>query len=574
MSTLRYIDTTGLDDGYDVGDLVASGVNRQQFIDWCKQRVRDGNVPPEVAPKAVQEKAPTEGGLPGPVGASRTGEGLDRAGRPTLTAVPSTPINTHVDGNLAVLPVPARQPRPQPDEIMLPPEYSDDALARCFTAEHAGEFLYVAAWDRWQHWNGVQWVHDEVMQVKQAARLTLREAANEILRREYEFKAKTRGMASSVSSVRAINAVLAIAKSDPQHRAAPSQFDADDWALNTPDGVVDLRTGSIRAPLPTDYCTKVTAIGPSKGCPTWLSFLESVTGGDKDMQLYLQRVAGYSLTGSTSEQAFFFYYGTGQNGKGTFLNTLQWIVSDYTRVADMATFTEQRNDRHPADLAALKGARMVTSQETDEGRRWAEDRIKKMTGGDVITARFMGKDFFDYLPQFKLHIAGNHRPGLRNIDPAMRRRIHLIPFDVTIPMEQRDNDLAAKLRAEAGGILRWAIDGCLDWQRIGLAAPYRVAAATDAYFASQDTTGQWLEECCVLDLGTRAAIPEAYRSFTKFAQQAGEYVVTQRRWLDTLALKGHKELKSNGQRWVLGLRLKTAMDDNWADSFGDSSGIL
>lgn len=575
MSTLRYIETANLPEGFDVGDLVAQGVSRQQFIDWCKARVREGNVPPESPPAAVpaQEKAPTERGLPGP-GASSTGEVSDRPERPTLTAVPSSPIDTAAHGNLAVLPLPARQPKPEPDEVMLPPEYSDDALARCFTAEHAGEFLYVAAWGRWERWDGARWIHDEKGQAQHAARMVLREQANEILRREYEFKAKTRGMATSVSSVRAVNAVISLARTDPRHSASPNQFDADQWALNTPGGIVDLRTGLMRDPVASDYCTKVTEVTPAGDCPTWLSFLDSVTAGDKDLQQYLQRVAGYSLTGSTAEQAFFFFYGTGQNGKGTFLNMLEWIVGDYSKVASMETFTESKNDRHPTELAALQGARMVTSQETDEGRRWAEARIKSLTGGDPITARFMNKDSFTYQPQFKLLISGNHRPGLRNIDPAMRRRVHLVPFDVTIPAEKRDNNLGGKLRMEAPGILAWAIDGCKEWQRIGLAAPYRVASATDEYFASQDTIGQWLEDDAVVGFGLRCSIPEAYRRFSAHARHAGEYVVPQKRWLDALTIKGISQVKTRNTRMLEGMRLKNAMDDDWSESFGEPSGIL
>jgi putative DNA primase/helicase len=181
----------------------------------------------------------------------------------------------------------------------------------------------------------------------------------------------------------------------------------------------------MRHHLAGDHMTKITAIAPGGDCPQWLAFLKTITNCDKERQTFLQRVAGYCLTGSTREHALFFGYGTGGNGKGVFLNTLTGLMNDYASVAGMETFTASSSDRHPTDLAMLRGARLVTAQETEEGRKWAESRIKAMTGGDPITARFMRQDFFTFLPNFKLFIAGNHKPGLRSVDEAIRRRMNL-----------------------------------------------------------------------------------------------------------------------------------------------------
>ena len=224
----------------------------------------------------------------------------------------------------------------------------------------------------------------------------------------------------------------------------------------------------------------------NSACPRWRRFLDEVTAGDVELQAFLARVAGYGLTGSTREHALFFLYGTGANGKGTFLNTLTGILGDYAQIAGMDTFTESQTDRHPAELAVLRGARVVAAQETDEGRRWAESRIKALTGGDPITARFMRQDFFTYTPQFKLMIAGNHKPGLRNIDEAIRRRFHLLPFTVRIPPEQRDLQLFEALRQEWPAILGWAVRGCLEWQAEGLNPPAAVIEATAEYFDDED----------------------------------------------------------------------------------------
>ncbi|MGD7248220.1 phage/plasmid primase, P4 family, partial [Ralstonia pseudosolanacearum] len=220
-----------------------------------------------------------------------------------------------------------------------------------------------------------------------------------------------------------------IARSDPKHAATADEWDADVWALNTPGGVVDLRTGQLRPHRREDRMTKVTTATPrgrnGEGCPAWLAFISDITGGNTDLAAYLQRVVGYCLTGVTSEHALFFLYGTGANGKSVFVNVLATILGDYAANAPMDTFMEARGDRHPTELAGLRGSRLVSSIETEQGRRWNESKVKAITGGDKVSARFMRQDFFDYLPQFKLLIAGNHKPAIRNVDEAMKRRLHL-----------------------------------------------------------------------------------------------------------------------------------------------------
>ena len=229
--------------------------------------------------------------------------------------------------------------------------------------------------------------------------------------------------------------------------------------------------------------------------PQWSAFLDRITAGDTELQAFLQRYIGYCCTGLTTEHAFVFAYGTGANGKSTFINTIVRILGDYVAVADMGTFIASNSERHPTDIAKLRGARLVVAQETQKGRRWDEVKIKALTGGDRLTARFMRQDFFDFTPTFKLFIAGNHKPRLGSVDEAMRRRLLLAPFTVRIPPGERDPDLAEKLWGERAAILRWCLDGCLMWQRDGLAPPACVRDATDEYFRSQDTVGEWLEDC-------------------------------------------------------------------------------
>src|SRR5262249_28324913 len=260
-----------------------------------------------------------------------------------------------------------------------------------------------------------------------------------------------------LASAKTRAAVVSMAREDRRIAATIDQWDTDLWLLNTPGGVVDLRTGTLRAHRPEDYMTRITAVAPGGDCPMFLSFLDTITTGDKELQAYLQRAFGYALTGSVKEHAMFFGYGIGSNGKSTLMNTVAHVVGDYYSAASMDTFIVTVGDRHPADLAALRGARLVVASETEEGRRWAEARIRQLTGDDPISARFMRQDYFTYHPQFKLFFMGNHKPGLRTVNVAIRRRFNLIPFGVVIPEKQRDKDLPDKLRKEWPGILAWMI---------------------------------------------------------------------------------------------------------------------
>jgi putative DNA primase/helicase len=225
----------------------------------------------------------------------------------------------------------------------------------------------------------------------------------------------------------------------------------------------NLDDGTAYKPRRKDYITKKTACScapPGTPHPLWSAFLDRITAGDPELQHFLQRYVGYCCTGYTTEHVFVFAYGTGANGKSTFINTIARIFGTYATVADMNTFIASNVERHPADLAKLFGARLVVAQETQKGRHWDEAKIKAITAGDKITARFMRQDYFDFVPTFKLFIVGNHKPQLRNVDEAMRRRMLLVPFTVQIPERERDPDLPQKLwDQERWAILRWCVDG-------------------------------------------------------------------------------------------------------------------
>ena len=322
---------------------------------------------------------------------------------------------------------------------------------------------------------------------------------------------------------------------------------------------INLMNGGEFAPRPKDYITKCGPVRPGGGCPLWLSFLERVTGDDDELQKYLQRVAGYCLTGHTSEHALFFLHGTGANGKTVFVNTLAGIMGDYAITAPMEVFVESRGERHPTELAMLRGARLVISTETEEGRRWNESRIKAITGGDTIAARFMRGDFFQFKPTFKLMIVGNHKPRLRNVDEAIRRRLHLIPFNVTIPEAERDLNLVESLKVEWPGILAWAVDGCREWKLFGLQPPEAVKAATDEYLAAEDSFALWQDECIEQASDwTWEASADLYASWTAYADRTGEFKGTMRRFSQAMQGKGFipKRQGGTGKRGFQGVIIK------------------
>jgi putative DNA primase/helicase len=411
-----------------------------------------------------------------------------------------------------------------------PPEFTDEALALRFTELHKAQLRYVATWGRWLIWDGTVWRFDETLLAFDLSRAVCRKASTEC---------SDERIAAAIASAKTVAAVERLAKADRHHAATADQWDSDLWMLNTPDGVVDLRTSRLRPHHPDDYMTKITAVGPEAGCPLWKKFLDRITGDDIELQAFLERFSGYCLTGITREHALAFGYGTGANGKGTFLNTIGGVLGGYAAVAPMETFTASPTDRHPTDLAMLRGARLVTAQETEEGRRWAESRIKALTGGDPITARFMRQDFFTFMPQFKLFIAGNHKPGLRGVDEAIRRRLNMVPFTITIPAGERDPGLPEKLKAEWPGVLRWMIDGCLEWQAKGLAPPPAVVLATESYLQTEDAVSNWIKERCkTVDYGGTGS-SRLYADWSMWAKGAGEEAGSLKRFSQTLEAKGY-----------------------------------
>jgi putative DNA primase/helicase len=432
---------------------------------------------------------------------------------------------------------------------------TEDALALRFSERHAHDLRYVALKNQWYKWDGTRWVPEQTYLAFDLARSCRADATDYGNGKPPDkvFTAKT------------FAAVQTLARADRRQAATVEQFDADPWLFTAPGETIDLHTGLGKPVDPMDYITKSTACAiapPGTPHPLWTTFLERITAGNQGLVGFLQRYVGYCLTGDTSEHRFVFAYGTGANGKSTFANTIAKILADYATVADVGTFLAANHERHPTDIAKLHGARFVIAQETEKGRRWDEVKIKSMTGGDKMTARFMRQDFFDFTPTFKLFITGNNKPRLDNVDEAMRRRLLLAPFTVQIPEEERDPELPKKLEAEWPAILRWCVDGCLEWQHSGLQPPAVVTEATTAYFDDQDLVRQWIDECIATDeLTVFTPIAELFASWKSWCDARQVVPGNSNTLSDTLVDRGYNRKRRKRARGFLGLTLRKGEDE-------------
>lgn len=370
----------------------------------------------------------------------------------------------------------------------------------------------------------------------------------------------------------ALTKVIPELQAHPDITMTVDEFDTDDWKLNTPDGIVDLKTGKISEPDPDMLCSKATAVGPDfEYVPErWMMFLCEATGGDQDLIDYLQKLIGYALTGSTQEQILAFIHGPPLTGKSVFIDTIASLFGSYHENAPGDTFAKSRGDKHPTDLAKLAGSRLVTSVETEEGRAWDTQRVKMLTGGDQVSARFMAKDFFTYQPRYQIIIVGNNEPEIHGVDAAMMRRLHVIPFEY--PPENMDRMLGEKLKAEYPAILAWAIEGTKCWLEEGLVPPAVVRARTEQYRREEDPVGQFIEDKCETgDKRFSVTRRQLYLAWQEWCHQQGEtagsHKQLKRRFKAKEAEFDFHDARVTGtdkrSRGYLGLRLKQDIDEEF-----------
>lgn len=439
-----------------------------------------------------------------------------------------------------------RPPSPSPVSVV-----SEDAAALAFAERHQNELLYCHDTGAWFEWKGAAWIKNGTGLAHHYARLLARDMASG----ESEKVRAVAGRSGFASGVETLS------RRDPIFARQAEIWDADPWLLGTPGGTINLRTGLLRPARPSDHITRLTAVAPADApnCPVWLHFLDNATKGDGGFLRFIQQWGGYCLTGDTREQALCFAFGPGGNGKGVLIRTLAGLMKDYALAAAMETFTASRHDRHSTEIASLRGARLVTASETQEGRSWNAQRIKELTGGDVMRARFMRQDEFEFLPVLKLLFTGNSKPGLTTVGDAEKRRFNLLPFEHK--PSSPDPRLEEKLRPEWPAILRWFIEGCLDWQRNGLLRPQSVQHATAEYFADQDVFAQWLEDKCDVDPSNPDLFePQAalFKSWTDYASAAGERVGDLAQMAEALQRNAIQRKRTKAARGFSGIRLKLA----------------
>jgi putative DNA primase/helicase len=361
-----------------------------------------------------------------------------------------------------------------------------------------------------------------------------------------------------------LNAMVSLAESEKEVVLSAKMLDVDPWLFGVQNGVIDLQRREFRPGRREDFITKQAGVSYdfNARCPEWLKFLDTVTGGDRELQAYLQRVIGYTLTGSVQEEVMFVLYGIGNNGKSTFRETLHALLGDYALSSDASLMTERKGPGGATEeIARLKGCRFVAVNETNENDRLHEARIKFTTSQDTITARNLYGHFFDFFPTHKTFVTTNHKPIVRGTDEGIWRRLHLIPFTVTIPKSAVKKDFRERrLMPELAGILNWAIEGVAAYLKEGLNPPMIVRAATDEYRQDMDVVGQWLEEHCVRDPGASTPTSIAYDDYFRWAQAETSWTLTQLRWRRNLTDRGFKAAKgTHGQRVIQGLRLKFAV---------------
>lgn len=483
-----------------------------------------------VVPSDAGSPAMVEGGRNAAL--TRIGGSLRRVGleqndlAAVLNAVNDTSCNPPLDGS-EVDKIAASLVRYAPsDPGAVLSTLTDAGNADRFAANWGDKVRFVPEWRKWIVWVDNYWSPDEVNGVVELAKATAREINAEAAAiSDVSAQATVAKHARQSQQLPRLNAMLELAKSIPAMVVRAAELDRDPMLLGVRNGTIDLRTGKLRTPRQDDFITKRAPVDfdPDAKCPEFDKFLNTVMAGDVKLVEYVRRILGYGLTGLTTEQCLFFFHGKGANGKSTLLNVIKEMLGgDYCKQTPSESLMVQYHGRSSTnDLARLQSVRVVLSNEVEEGSRLSESLIKQMTGGDPISARFLYAEFFDFVPKFKLIIAGNHQPVIRGDDTGIWRRLHLLPFSVTIPPKQRDKSLPGKLRDELPGILNFAIGGCRAWQKQGLNPPAAIEAALAEYRSEMDILGQWISDSCVVGDGLEIRASVAYAKYKEWAKFDG-----------------------------------------------------
>lgn len=434
-------------------------------------------------------------------------------------------------------------------------------LSKRFVDEHVNELRFALQFG-WLCWSGRHWSRDEMGNPKRLCQNTIKNLYSDLPNINVSDRSTVVKKIMGLERNQTVCATLSLAESNEQVRIASEELDRNLELFNHKTGTVDLNNFEFREHRRNDLITKIADVKYDlhAKCPRWRGFLKQIFAGETEIIDFLQRALGYSLTGNTSEQCLFMLHGSGANGKSTLLRVVQEILGDYAIQVAAETFMTQSPGKIRSDIARLRGSRLVVSVETQDGRRMAESLIKQLTGGDKMTARFLYKNEFEFVPQCKIWMAVNHKPRITGNDHAIWRRIHLIPFNVEIPSEKQDKKLVEKLLTERSGIFNWLIDGCKMWKSDGLHPPEIVKAATENYQTESDILGHFFDDRCIIKPNAAVTSKKLYDSYKEWAESSKEFILSLTKFGSAIRDRGYTKTKiyrEKKKRMIYqGIRLK------------------
>ncbi|MFP3041730.1 phage/plasmid primase, P4 family [Treponema primitia] len=441
-------------------------------------------------------------------------------------------------------------------------QFTDTSNAFRLVREHGKDIRYNAAWKKWIVWTGDRWQIDDGYLIHNKSIEVIHSIYDEMLKTtDYRDRMDIEKYALQSESLRRRKAFIESASLMPGMNITSNDVDKDPWLLNVENGTIDLKKGEFREHQREDMITKIAHVRYEEGadCPVWKQFIREIMDFKPDLIEFLQRAAGWALTGDTSEQTMFISFGSGANGKSTFLNVLMKLLGDYAVAASTETFMKKNGDQISNDIARLRGTRFVVTSEAEQGKRLSEPLIKLMTGTDAMTARFLYGEYFEFIPTFKIFMASNHKPVIRGTDLGIWRRITLIPFTTTIAPERQDKHLEEKLLAEKSGILNWLILGTQRWFEKGLAAPQIITSATEEYRSEMDVLGAFIKECCIQGPGISVRARELFKAYQEWCEENNERASCERVLAMRFKELGLEKWRTAEARYWKGIMLKTEL---------------
>jgi len=438
-------------------------------------------------------------------------------------------------------------------------QFTDSTNAMRLIKLHGRDIRYNSAWKKWVVWNGKFWEMDE-------GNVLVHEKGLEMVRNIYDDLLKTADYRERIEiekaaimseSVRRRKAFVEASTWVSALRIKTDELDPNPWLLNVKNGTINILTREFTDHRQEDMITKIANVNydPDADCPMWKNFIREILDYKADIIKFVQTAAGWSLSGDVSEQTMFILYGTGANGKTTFLNTIMRLLGDYAIATPTETFMKKNGDSYTNDVARLRGTRFVTTTEVEQGRRMSEPLIKKITGNDEMTARFLYGEFFNFMPTFKIFMATNHKPVIKGTDHGIWRRIKLIPFTQRIPEEKQDKHLELKLREEASGILNWLLEGLANWSKERLKMPKAVLFATDEYREEMDIFGNFIQEKCIQKNEASINIKKLYKAYSDWCEEYNEHAVSERFFTLRLKEMGFVQDRTSTERFWVGIGL-------------------